>query len=197
MASANAGGFGSTEMKSLENVQICFRLEKYWEPFDKSTGLPRDVERADGPAWRGASSGTRHRPVLTRGITNAVVHQDRHAGDLGIPSNHQAATPPPPTSPTGSQQSRSTKPTPTPPPTSTALDNASRSPRPTPPTALNVINIINATQLRWTPPTPTPSCSGRCHAVAFAITAVTATEPWGGFGGDDGQMPNLMQSRHR
>ncbi|KAJ6567780.1 hypothetical protein DFH09DRAFT_1469300 [Mycena vulgaris] len=79
------------------------------------------------------------------------------------------------------------KPTPTPPPTSTALDNASRSPRPTPPTALNVINIINATQLRWTPPTPTPSCSGRCHAVAFAITAVTATEPWGGFGGDDGR----------
>ncbi|KAJ6512334.1 hypothetical protein DFH09DRAFT_1333396 [Mycena vulgaris] len=37
---------------------------------------------------------------------------------------------------------------PTPPPISTALDNASRSPRPTPPTALNVINIINATQLR-------------------------------------------------
>ncbi|KAJ6601807.1 hypothetical protein DFH09DRAFT_1301991 [Mycena vulgaris] len=111
------------------------------------TGLPRDVERAGGPAWQGASSGTRHRPVLTRGITNAVLHQERHAGDLGIPSNHQATTPPP-TSPTGSQQSRSTKPTP--PPTSTALDNASRSPRPTPPTALNVINIINATQLRWT-----------------------------------------------
>ncbi|KAJ6542337.1 hypothetical protein DFH09DRAFT_1322447 [Mycena vulgaris] len=107
--------------------------------------MPRDVERAGGPAWQGASSGTRHRPVLTRGITNAVLHQDRHAGDLGIPSNHQATTPPP-TSPTGSQQSHSTKPTP--PPTSTALDNASHSPRPTPPTALNVINIINTTQLR-------------------------------------------------
>ncbi|KAJ6524254.1 hypothetical protein DFH09DRAFT_1096178 [Mycena vulgaris] len=65
----------------------------------------RDVERAGGPAWQGASSGTRHRPVLTRGITNAVLHQDRHAGDLGIPSNHQATTPPP-MSPAGSQQSR-------------------------------------------------------------------------------------------
>ncbi|KAJ6592147.1 hypothetical protein DFH09DRAFT_1306052 [Mycena vulgaris] len=37
-------------------------------------------------------------------------------------------------------------------------------------------------------PTPTPSCSGRCHAAASAVTAVATTEPWGGFGGDDGQM---------
>ncbi|KAJ6541150.1 hypothetical protein DFH09DRAFT_1322733 [Mycena vulgaris] len=47
-----------------------------------------------------------------------------------------------------------------------------------------------------TMPMPTLSCSGRCHAAASAVAAVATTKPWGGLGGDDGQMPSLMQSRH-
>ncbi|KAJ6598206.1 hypothetical protein DFH09DRAFT_1356535 [Mycena vulgaris] len=106
----------------------------------RSTGLPRDVERGGGPTWQGASSGTPHRPVLRRGITDAVLHQDRHAGDLGIPPNHQ-----------GNFAAADVAYRPSTKPLTKATDAAaSRSPCPTPPTALNVINIINATQLRWT-----------------------------------------------